>query len=377
MNNLFANVKKIWREAFSALWQTVLNDRQLLKKPPALCIEFSDNLNAKRGARLTGNAAYTIEVSSQFALNLHRELRRVKNGLASLAFDSASAQRTHCGEVLAVVEQLTVGFIVLHEIFHLIGGHFDWLKAKPSSRWTFKERYQKVPPNWRTKPSYSAIADAYLLESEADCSAIQWMLQVMSARELQRLLQTRTGHIQFFFGRRRLAAFRLLLASVWLAIRRLESAREELKFNNSARHPLPVTRVFAAFGTFLMHYSYISNVRFDAQGGAQRTLTDDDVNTIRKFIQHILIPVLKCDWNPASPNLPPESLEAQLRFYLRDYGNHLLNKPVETIAGRELIRMERARFRMDRSLRSFRYYRSAKLERMAGRRRTGRPARHS
>jgi hypothetical protein len=125
-----------------------------------------------------------------------------------------------------------------------------------------------------------------------------------------------------------------------------------------------------------MHYSEISILRYDARGGAQHKLTEKDVNAIRDFLQHILSPVLKCDWNPVSRNLPRESLEAQLRFYLRDYGNHLLNRPVETIAGRELVRMEKARFRMDRSLQSFRYYRSVKLKHMTPRRKEGRPARH-
>ena len=362
--DLSEGVKKAWREIFIALWQTVLNDSQLHTKPPPLRIAFSDRLSAKGGACLTPGKSFVIRVSTRFALNLHMELRTVQDRLASLAFGSASTQRTRRAEVLAVVEEFSIGFILLHEIFHLIGGHAGWVAAKRSSILSFKQRHLGLPLAWGAGPPYAAIADAYLLESEADCSAIQWMLQVMSPPRLQRLLRTRTEHMQFFSGHRRLAAFRLLLASVWLAIRRLESAREQLKFNKSETHPLPVTRVFAAFGTFLMHYSGISNLRFDAEGGAQHTLTGRDVTSIRDFLQQILNPVLKCDWNPQSPNIPPGSLEAQMRFYLHDYGNHLLNKPVETVAGRELIRMERARFRMDQRLRPFRYYRAVKLRRM-------------
>jgi hypothetical protein len=54
-----------------------------------------------------------------------------------------------------------------------------------------------------------------------------------------------------------------------------------------------------------------------------------------------------------------------------------LNRPVQTIAGRELLRMEKARFRMDQRLRPFRYYRAVKLERIMSRKTTRRPTRPS
>jgi hypothetical protein len=364
--NLSTDVKKTWLGLFSLLWRGVLSGAQIHAQPPPLTITFSDRLSSKRGVRIRGAGSFVIEVSTKFALDLHAELRTVEETLVALAFRSSRARRARHGEVLAIVEEFTISFILLHEIYHLIGGHMAWVARRPSGL-TFDE--QRFGLHFAlgqhglkgSAPSYALIADAYLLESEADCSAIQWIVQEMSQPRLQRLLGTRAEHMTFFSGRQRLVSFRLCLASVWLAIRRLESAREELMRNESRTHPLPVTRLFAAFGTFIQHYSSISDMRFDSQGGANRKLTESDVISMREFLRQVLNPVLTSDWNPGSPHVPPESLEARLLFYLRDFGNHMLKRPVETVVGRELLRMERARFRMDRRLRPFRYHHAVKL----------------
>jgi hypothetical protein len=108
----------------------------------------------------------------------------------------------------------------------------------------------------------------------------------------------------------------------------------------------------------------IEELRYDSHGGGQHTLSDDDVRSMNEFLKKVLLPVLRSDWNPRSESLPPSSLEAQLLHYFPDFGNHLLNRPVVTAVGREMLRMERARFRMHRSLRRFRYYRAAELKRL-------------
>jgi hypothetical protein len=367
MNDRSAVVKNTWVRIFSVLWHAVLSDARLHDQPPPVKIAFSDRLSSKRGARIR---PFVLEVSTQFALDLHNELGSVQDALAGLAFSTPSLRRAHRGKVLAAIEELTIGFVLLHELFHLIGGHLDWYDARRANglkvdgqqlclQLTSSKRH-----GGQGAPTYRSTADAYLLECEADCSAIQWIVQAMPQSKLRRLLRTQAASMTSFPQPQRLAAFRLLLASVWLVIRRLESGKEKLVRNSSETHPLPVTRVFAGFGTLIREYSCISDLRYDAQGGGQRTLTNSDVISMREFLERVLKPVLTSDWNPGSPHLPAESLEAQMRFYLHDFGNHMLNRPVQTIAGHELLRMERARFRMDRGLRPFRYYQAVELKRM-------------
>ncbi len=360
MTTLSAEVRRNWNELFSSLWSEVLQDSQLAKQPPSLAIAFSKGLRAGTAPSLASAEPFIITIPMGFAKGLHNEVQGLSDQLSLLAFDSLSSSRAAANQTLELVESFSVSFILLHEIFHLIAGHAAWVNRR-SRNLSFEQGKMGLPLSYAASQSYAAAAKAYLLECEADCSAIQWMCQILHPVLLHRLLETQNKPIQFLSGRRRAIGFRILLASIWLAIRRLESAREELLRNNSKTHPLPTTRVFGAFGTLLMHYSRISNVRYDSDGGAQHKLSETDITAIRRFLRLVLGPVLTCDWNPERTGLPPDSLEAQMRFYLRDWANHLLNKPVTTLVGRELLRMEKQRFRMHRSLSRFRYYSAAEL----------------
>lgn len=189
---------------------------------------------------------------------------------------------------------------------------------------------------------------------------------------LQRRLKTRARTIMNFPKQRRMVAFRLVVAAVWLVIRTMESARREVIAYNSKTHPLPSTRAYTVFGECLRAYSMVDEVRYDSHGGGQHTLGENDVRSMKEFLKKVLLPVLRSDWNPRSEPLPSASLKAQLLHYFPDFGNHLLNRPVVTGVGREMLRMERARFRMDRSLCRFRYYRAAELKRLETQRKQSR-----
>jgi hypothetical protein len=162
---------------------------------------------------------------------------------------------------------------------------------------------------------------------------------------------------------KRRTAFRLAVASVWLIIRKLESSRITWLEASGKTHPLPVTRLFMAFGTFLQEYSIISDLEFDDAGGAQHRLSGKDINSMREFLQHILGPVLKADWSPGRGTVPSNSLEGQMRFYFPDFANHMLNREVTTKVGRQIIQMEKARFRMNRTLKPYRFFPTMELRR--------------
>ena len=196
---------------------------------------------------------------------------------------SSPAKRLDPSEVIELFRELTSTFVILHEIFHLIRGHIGWILSKRRGRDFDEEALGLQFDSGRqnktaaTGPSYSAIADAYLLESEADCTAVQWMILSMSQPTLQRILGTRARTIMTFPKQCRLVAFRLLVAAVWLVIRTMESPRREVIANNSRTHPLPSTRAYTVFGECLTAYSMIDDLRYDSRGGGQHTLSHDDV----------------------------------------------------------------------------------------------------
>ena len=52
-----------------------------------------------------------------------------------------------------------------------------------------------------------------------------------------------------------------------------------------------------------------------------------------------------------------------MRFYFPDFANHMLNREVTTKVGRQIIQMEKARFRMNRTLKPYRFFPTMELRR--------------
>jgi len=307
-------------------------------------------------------------ISSRFGEELQRELAGLAPTLAALAFASVETRRKRQSEVVSAIEEIAVSFILLHEVFHLMGGHLDWAAAQRGIAHFDEQRLGMAFGRQRASKKSKSIhrvglSAAYVLESEADCNAIQWLLQSAELGELLGLLRTRLKAAKDFAPQKRQAAFRLVLAAVWLVIRKLESSRATWLQQRGKTHPLPVTRLFMAVGTFLREYSEISDIQYDEKGGGQHQLRARDIVSMRRFLQRVLAPVLKADWSPEHETVPPNSLEGQMRLYFPDFANHMLNRKVTTEVGRQMIQMERARFRMDRTLKPYRFFPTAELRR--------------
>jgi hypothetical protein len=195
---------------------------------------------------------------------------------------------------------VAVSFILFHEMFHLMGGHLDWTSRHRGLAHFDEQRLglafsARLPERGSTRSGRSDLSTSYVLESEADCNAIQWLLQYAELSRLRELLRSKGQPVTDWAPLKRQTAFRLILAAVWLIIRKLESSRITWLQPSGRTHPLPVTRLFMAFGTFLREYSSISDLEYDEAGGGQRRLTGRDVTSMREFLLHAMGPVLKAD----------------------------------------------------------------------------------
>jgi hypothetical protein len=357
-----------WRQLFAAAWRSILQSESLKRLPPNLKVRFSRRIDARQCARIEWNGNVRIVISTKFAVELHRELAELAPTLVGLAFASTKARRKRCLEAVCTIEDLAVSFILFHEIFHLMGGHLDWTSQQRGLAQFDEQKLwlafsTRSPERSSKRFGRTDLSTSYVLESEADCNAIQWLLQYAELSGLRQLLRSKGQPVIEWAPEKRQTAFRLALAAVWLVIRKLESLRASWLQPRGTTHPLPVTRVFMAFGTFLREYSSISDLEYDEAGGGQRRLTGKDVTSMREFLLHAMGPVLKADWSPGKETVPPNSLEGQMRIYFPDFANHMLNREVKTRVGRQILQMERARFRMDRTLRPFRFFPIAELRR--------------
>ena len=123
---------------------------------------------------------------------------------------------------------------------------------------------------------------------------------------------------------KRQPAFRLVLAAVWLIIRRLESSRSTWLELQGKTHPLPVTRLFIAFGTLLREYSVISDIEYDEAGGAHTDLSGRDIPSMRRVPSARHGTGVEADWSPGARTVPVEQLGRANEFYFPDFANHML-----------------------------------------------------
>ena len=372
------DAERRWRKLFESAWKTILESEDLKRLPPKVRLRISSDVDASECAKINWHPELQILISKAFLPSLHQEVEKLSPALIRLAFASPRAQKEGQTAILSAVEDIAISFVLLHELFHLMGGHFGWL-SKHRNIDRFDERHlgfalavrsrrRKVhvaaPGIPANSPSRSAMTTSYVLESEADCNAIQWLTRYSVLAGLRTLLRAKDSPMTDFAPKHRQAAFRLALAAIWLVIRRMESSRTTLIQSSSEEHPLPITRLFMAFGTFVKEYSAISDISFDDHGGGYHRLSDDDVTSMREFLMLIMRPVLIADWNPDRETVSPRSLEAQMSIYFPDFANHMLDRAVSTVVGKEMIEMEKARFRMDKALKPFRYFPTAELRRL-------------
>lgn len=347
-----------WKKIFYSLWRSVSTDRSLRKAPLEPVIVFSGDLPEEVCAEIEFTDSACIYISSKFIASLQAELRSHRQTLAKLAFEPGTSTPRNVDLPVQAVEELSIAFVLLHEIFHLMGGHIEWMSSQ--SYLSFDERRLGLSPTGPREsdsvPSYQKVGKAYLLESEADCNALHWIVQSVPGPALRQLLGGKPAAITFYSGTRRIMGFRVLLIAVWLVLRRMEASRAAWLDRQSRAHPLPAARLFSAIGTLILEYSWISDLKYNAHGARLHTLSEDDVESMKTFMLRILSPVLRADWTPGERFVKMDSLEGGMLKVFPDFANHMFNRSPQTEVGREIVRMERVRLRMSLELAKFRYF---------------------
>ena len=123
-------LRAYWLNRFSVVWKELRNDSHILHEPPDLYLSLSDRLSSRRAARIRGGKRIGIEVSTQFAENLENGFSEVQGVLLELMLGSSASERLDSVEVIELFRELTSTFVILHEVFHLIGGHIGWILSR-------------------------------------------------------------------------------------------------------------------------------------------------------------------------------------------------------------------------------------------------------
>jgi hypothetical protein len=252
------------------------------------------------------DGAAVITVAAPFLVALDDQISSNQHVLASLFVHDGLAAFADAGLVRAIVIDLAHRFVVLHEAYHYVGGHFAALQTVlGDSAYSLDE----------TGPLFSLEGDgrstiepslAYYLELEADSSGLQWLMQTRLPESLEALYQAGDPQAPGLRDERpegifdldephRTAVFRMLMAAVWHVLLLLESRRHGM----SHTHPLSGARLLAVISTMLEQFVEVDVVVGDE--GRTATLDTDQRELAIAFFAEIVTPVALAPWSTGPP----------------------------------------------------------------------------
>lgn len=368
-------LRQACEEAFAAISSGIIHDTELARPLDrlGLHVELDLSFNAQV---MSGPAASSAEVE-------------INDGLLSDLFDSLDSNDLPLmaavlwpmeegddplflppQSVLETLFELSVHFVLHHELFHVLCGHLDLDRAVSlhGGRRILSERLSHLTMD-RGKASPNDRLRAYFLELEADASAIEWMLERLSFTSLLHHLETLgwdvgsqgqwPGTLAGLRGRSRILAFRFLITAVWIVIALMEANRDGADFGT---HPLPAARLIAAIKTAMVWFCSTGDLSLLPNGEMHWKLSDADLPVIDTFLHQVVRPVLtnlqdfpdpETAASLALPSGDQRSNHAVALF--DDIARLLANQPPHGAGARQLKRVEALRIEMMQELSSFRY----------------------
>jgi hypothetical protein len=353
--------------SFNHWWRAIEADGRLKMRPPAPSIQVISQ-HAFDIAQIVPRANPAIEVAATFASDVASEVRSnsgiaAQACLAGLEFDDEAYAQ---GIVAEVIEELSVSFVILHELFHILAGHLREHVDFPAGNdpaAAFDEATLGVASTSRPiafDETERELLRAYYREFEADNCALQAIVQLPMQAALRNVVELieddepTAEAVLSLANIPRLIAFRLVGSAAWLVIKLIESKRSHDLRRRLDGHPLPAARLLASFITLLEEYVGLSRVAADENGRRQHQSTPTERKLLLDFLSEGLKPLLVhlppiTTGGDASDTLPMPSIAGEIAALM--FGGE-----VATAAGREVVRVQSLRPEMESRLASRRYY---------------------
>lgn len=330
----------------------------LRRRPRVRAPRFISDRDAVGLASVSFRAPHTIDISRQLLRDIAAELRSNRALVRVAVLDNDAGRSTHSLDsiVAQCVLDLSASFIIIHELFHILGGHVGAARSRRAGQGTAR-RYALVD-------ACSEISDreatpeialrAYYREVEADNSALQWMMLAEPPRSVRALLAAVadadaaacTCVALLDDGPGRLVIFRALVTALLLMIRVLERRRGAQIRRAAPEHPYPATRLLAGLSTLMEQFVEIVKPTIDRRGRKTQRLSGVQARDMRQFLREVLSPVLSLPWASRDRAAARNGYETSAPLIVLDLGNMLFRREPKTPPARELARIESLRHEM-------------------------------
>ena len=323
-----------------------------------------------------------VELSSGLLQQLHGLLAEHGEALAAAVGaplqESAHPLPVPQSELLASIYFLALHFILQHELFHILCGHFGhYATAGESGVRSFSEATlamseAELAARTDVDTSVDSLLFSYYLELEADATAIESVLGTLVFERVEQFLAALDDGKQApepdrtilrMTGRDRIVAFRLVLAAIWVVIGLMEENRDIRLTRHSKTHPLPSARLFGALGTLMTEYADPEDVQLADSGELIVELSERTADALKEFMHEVLGPMAKGLADIPSPEvsfrlaLPVGDSDSTpgVAALIADLGAMLDRRAPATTGAKQLLEVQKLRQQFLSRLKPFNY----------------------
>jgi hypothetical protein len=352
------------RAAFEATVGSMDKVLPLNRALPTFMLRRSDDAALKARVEEVKPGEVVVELGGPFLAQLAGMIEGVDElDLAALVAVEAVADAPEAEDVRIALHGLVRHFVVQHELFHVLGGHLAHLAATSRKAITslIEPGGLQLSGKGRNSAETGQIELARYRELEADNSALQIMVDHCSFGDLAAALkQPEAVPITDHDGTDRILAFRIMFAAAWLVLLALERDQEA---DVDLSYPWPAARLLSLLSTLLLHYTGDKGMREDQDSQRYLSMSGQTIEPTREFLTAVAGPVVKFMVTRTDAAAVVERFRrnepgpsALLDAVMRDLKDLLLDGPIHSAAGRQLLELQSKRRRYNELFAPYRMF---------------------
>ncbi len=346
-----------WQEAFDRLTAGLAQVLDTNEPVPRFIFSVRDRAQFNARVRHPGQETDIafVEVNSGVFDTLFSTIN-TSSAFVGLAVIDKHDDQFDLDVLLTTVFDVAVYFILLHELYHVYEGHLGFLVSETSLGLLSEASLALAEPT----EDFDASA-AYFFEMEADGAAVASLVSHLNFRDVLAQAQAfgalDPAHQVFdeLRGEARDYVFRVVLASAWIT-----TALMELHRSDPSKGLLPSTRLLAMCSGLMAWYAQIDSARLNEHGELIQTLSQEQTDSISRFLERVAKPVCTHLWDFPYAHEPTKHAlflgTTSLTQFLHELKAVVLMQPSISEIGAQLARTEGIRNRVTSALSSFKLF---------------------
>ncbi len=329
-----------------------------------------DNRIKARIGYMPGRSKTVLITVSEFLLidiyQLIENHKKIISSMMKIGVSKTFIDERFDALVKEAIYDIALQFVLHHELFHLLSGHFDY-QRKNFGLGQIDEYYGFA--DMGNKPNGNDSLHFYFQEMEADNSSLIWIINKLALEQVNLVLISLNlvednfkEEIVLLTEGAKDFAYKMVFIAFWMVVSLIESYRLNVIKSTTEEHPFPVARIITCIHTLMEHYAKLIISR-KSTGGNFVKLTNSNISYIERFIESIVLPFCTFFRDFPDASIADNELFTANDFDLsnkvisiiKDSNNLLANRSPKNVGGLQIDDIEIVRREMEIKLNSYRY----------------------